>query len=509
MTAAAPLLALWLTPALWLALPDFILEDGPTGLWITLAVSLIPLIAVGVGRTATAEREAQWAAPFAASALVLVTGLLAWANLALAGDLAAGLGAPRWQGIAVAAGAAWLFTTWRGAGRIIPALLLAGALLLAVPSADLVREAGVDPLRAWDRVAAEAAFRFPARSAWVTSGQDMGRARGRTDLVFDEEHRVTAPSGGVLRSRSSDGGGVSEREWSLAPGQSVTFRAGDRLLEPLALPLRFEAGKRVPGAPPSGAAWAAGGPIDWGRAADLHVTLVMGGVALLCTGATRSFPRRAVLMLGAALLAVSLWAQGWAIYGALGAPDVFLGGVTVGRLAEMRAAPPARQALGGLVLASAIMSFAASMIALRDRVTALDARASGHVTRRPLAWVALFGAAALAGLYGADPWSILMLAFGTAAASLGPATLWPPERSGAATAAGAVGLALFVVLAALGALQSVAPEAVRVSRPASVAALWTAALDHPVLAALVAGAAVLWAFGRPARPRRRQVRGAA
>ena len=41
----------------------------------------------------------------------------------------------------------------------------------------------------------------------------------------------------------------------LRPGQSVTLRAGDRLEEGTALPLRFEPGKRVPGAPASGPAW--------------------------------------------------------------------------------------------------------------------------------------------------------------------------------------------------------------------------------------------------------------
>ena len=46
----------------------------------------------------------------------------------------------------------------------------------------------------------------------------------------------------------------------LAPGQSVTLRAGDELVPGAALRLRFEADKRVPGAPASGtAARAAGG----------------------------------------------------------------------------------------------------------------------------------------------------------------------------------------------------------------------------------------------------------
>ena len=100
-------------------------------------------------------------------------------------------------------------------------------------------------------------------------------------MVFAEEHRVTAPYGGRLRGRSVDGGRVTEREWTLAPGQSVTLRAGDRLEEGTALPLRFEPGKRVPGAPASGPAWSGWPRGDGWPRLGLCVTLVVGGVGLL------------------------------------------------------------------------------------------------------------------------------------------------------------------------------------------------------------------------------------
>ena len=139
--------------------------------------------------------------------------------------------------------AAWLFAAWRGGARWLGVLWLAGLVGMSATLVELAREAGAGPLAAWERVASQSAFRFPAASSWVTTGQALGGAGARVPMVFAEEHRVTAPSGGRLRGRSVDGGRVTEREWTLAPGQSVTLRAGDRLDEGTALPLRFEAGQ--------------------------------------------------------------------------------------------------------------------------------------------------------------------------------------------------------------------------------------------------------------------------
>ena len=54
MTDAVRLLALWLTPALWLAMPALILARGSEGLWVGLALTVAPLIALiapgGAGR---------------------------------------------------------------------------------------------------------------------------------------------------------------------------------------------------------------------------------------------------------------------------------------------------------------------------------------------------------------------------------------------------------------------------------------------------------------------------
>ncbi|PYO55133.1 MAG: hypothetical protein DMD83_20950 [Candidatus Rokuibacteriota bacterium] len=109
----------------------------------------------------------------------------------------------------------------------MPALLLAAVLALNAPLPEVARAAGVGPLGAWARVATLAAFRFPPTSSWVTAGRDLRLIHGGAPLLFEEEHRITAPAGGRLFARPPDGGRARDLEWTLTPGQSVTFRAGD------------------------------------------------------------------------------------------------------------------------------------------------------------------------------------------------------------------------------------------------------------------------------------------
>ena len=47
MISATLFLAVWLTPVLWLEMPALILERGPDGVWIGLALMLAALIALG------------------------------------------------------------------------------------------------------------------------------------------------------------------------------------------------------------------------------------------------------------------------------------------------------------------------------------------------------------------------------------------------------------------------------------------------------------------------------
>jgi hypothetical protein len=492
MTSVSRILAVWLTPAAMLAVPAALAARGPDGLWLGLVVALAPLVVLGVAPSrpmpAPGEMPGTGDVLFPVVTLLLTVGVLLWANIALAGDVAVWLGARRWQGIAVAAAAGWLLTAWRPLRRITPLLLalaFAGALLALLQVAWAL---GLGPIAAWERVASQSAFRFPPSSPWVVTGRELGALRGGGPLVFDEVHRLTAPAGGVLRARTQDGARLADIEWTLAPGQTVTLRAGDEIARGATLRLRFEADKRVPGAPPSGMVWAAGRPRGWLERLGLAVTLLVGAAALLRAGLRPRLRRDGAGFVAGGLLLAFGWAQAWAVYALLEAPDLLLGGVTVERLLELPApalfAEPWRRSLQALLLAAGLAAFLASSLALRERLGALDATGGGEIGHDPGLWAGLFGGAALASLWPVDPWALSLLALGGAGCALGPAALWPPRRARTATTAGMVGLLVFAAMAAL-------------SLRGSAGALSGAA--YPALVAAPAGAFVLW-LGRRVRP---------
>lgn len=487
MRSVSRVLAVWLTPAVMLAVPAALAGRGPDGLWLGLLVVLVPLIALGVAgrRPAPAPDDAPGSgeALFPVVTLLLAVGVLLWANIALSGDLAAWLGARRWQGIVLAAAAGWLLTAWRPLRRLTPLLLLVAFAAAVMVLLQVVWALGLGPVAAWDRLASQPAFRFPPSSPWVTAGRDLGAVRGGAPLVVDEVHRLTAPGGGVLRARTTDGARAAEMEWTLAPGETVTLRAGDEIARGSRLRLRFEADKRVPGAPPSGMAWAEGRPHRWPERMGLAVTLLVGAAALLRAGLSVRLSRDGAGFVAGGLLLAFVWAQAWAVYGLLQAPDLLLGGITPERLLELPApalfAEPWRRALQGLLLAAGLGAFLASSLALRERLGALDATGEGEIGHDPGLWAGLFGGAALASLWPVDPWALSLLALGGAGSALGPAALWPPRRGRTATTAGVVGLLVF------------AGFAVPQLRGASGGFLG-AAVAYPALVAAPAGAVVLW-----------------
>lgn len=490
MTSVSRILAVWLTPAALLAVPAVLATSAADGLWLGLTLLLVPLITLGLS---TRRREAPpvggHGALFTVVILLLAVGALLWANIALAGDLAAWLGRPRWQGIVVTAALGWLLTAWRSLRRTAPLLLAIALIAAAVPLLQIGWASGLGPIAAWDRVATQPAFRFPPSSPWVTTGRELGAARGRAPLVFDEVHRLTAPAGGALRARTLDGTRLAEIEWSLSPGQVITLRAGDELSRSPSLRLRFEADKHVPGAPPSGMAWAEDRPHGWLERVGLLVTLLVGSAALIRAGLVVRLSRDGVGFVAGGLLVAVVWAEAWAVYALLNAPDVLLGGITLERLLELPAptlfAEPWRRTLQGSLLVAGLAAFLASSVALRERLGALDPTGGGEIGRDPGLWAGLFGGAALAALWPVDPWALTLLALGGAGCALGPATLAPPRRGALGTTAGAVGL---IVFAAAAAAQL---------RGAS-GGLLGAVVAYPALAGAPAGALLLW-LGRTGR----------
>jgi hypothetical protein len=260
---------------------------------------------------------------------------------------------------------------------------------------------------------------------------------------------------------------VTESDWDLRSGESVTLRPGDELRWPPGARLRFEAGKTVPGAPSSGIVWADGRRGDSSRRWGLLLTLIGGALALLGFGVTGRVPQREMAGAGAALVAVFAWGVVWAVYCALGAPDLFLGGVALERLAR----PPSLGwavgewaagtgswvvAIGRSVLVllpvAGLASFLASSVALRERIGGLDVTGGGEIGHDFGLWSAIIGGAALASLWPAEPWVLVVVALGLATSTLAPAVLWPPpaDRGPWGTVAGLVGLVIFGALALAG-----------------------------------------------------------
>jgi len=492
MTSVARILAVWLTPAMMLAVPAALAARGPDGLWLGLVVTLAPLIVLGwgTGRPAPGDDPRPGETLFPVVTLLVTVGVLLWANIALAGDVAAWLGARRWQGIVITAAAGWLLTAWRPLRRTAPLLVALAFVAAVVVLLQLAWALALGPIAAWDRVATQPAFRFPPSSPWVISGRDLGVVRGGARLVFDEVHRLTAPAGGVLRARTLDGVRLAEIEWTLAPGQTVTLRAGDEIARGSTLRLRFEADKRVPGAPASGMVWADGRPRRWLERVGLAVTLLAGAAALLRAGLTLRLSGDGVGFAAGGLLLAFVWAQAWAVYAMIQAPDLFLGGITLERLLELPAhalfAEPWRRTLQALLLAAGLAAFLASSLALRERLGALDSTGGGEIGHDPGLWAGLFGGAALASLWPVDPWALSLLALGGAGCALGPAALWPPRQGRTAATAGVVGLIVFGGLAAA-------------QLRGSGGGLLGAAIAYPALVAAPVGALVLW-LGRRVRP---------
>ena len=101
MTDAVRLLAVWLTPALWLAMPAIILARGPEGLWLGARAHR------GSARRARHDGRAGPRRGRRAGRSSAASSCSQWPDHDLgerriAGDVAAWLGEPRWQGIVVA-----------------------------------------------------------------------------------------------------------------------------------------------------------------------------------------------------------------------------------------------------------------------------------------------------------------------------------------------------------------------------------------------------------------------
>ena len=84
MTSVARILAVWLTPAMMLAVPAALAARGPDGLWLGLVVTLAPLIVLGwgSGRPVPGDDPRPGETLFPVVTLLVTVGVLLWANIA-------------------------------------------------------------------------------------------------------------------------------------------------------------------------------------------------------------------------------------------------------------------------------------------------------------------------------------------------------------------------------------------------------------------------------------------
>lgn len=471
--------AVWLHPVLLTVVALRVAAGDADAPWLALGALIAPLVALLVP-----ARRSVAANPVAVVAAALAVTLVLAADFVIVADAATLLGGAPWHGVVPAAALALLVSRLSPSRRLVGPALAVGAAALALPLAIVAGTMGAAPWTAWSHGGLRATLTFPEGSGWVTHGERFARP---ARLTFTEGQRVTTLTPGTYRVVERDATPPTVREWRLTGGESLTLRPGDELAVEAGARLRFEAGRRMPGAPVSGVAWAdapARGPALLPAAFGALVTLVGGALALV-PGTRRRGTLAAVgpLVLMAAVAA----AVGWGVYAAAAAPDLALAGSPLAPLLQL---PPRAlgAATGGavatLALGAVLVLLVAATLALRGRLAA--------ATPRPEFWAAAILLAVALALWSADPWRLLVLGLGLAAA------VWTPSRlaSGRASAVvgASVGAAVFVALAGL---PLVAPG------PAA----WLGALvRYPALLALPLGLAAARAPVDGASARRARVR---
>jgi len=437
MTALAAIAA-WLQPALVAALAFRVTAGEADAPWLALAALVAPLVALLARGRPLAPN------PVTATVAAVTVTLVLAADFLLAAEAATLLGAPRWQGVVLAALPAVIVAAWPAAGRLSPGALAAAAGLLLLAPAAVALAAG-SPLTAWQRSGMRSALTFASESAWVVAGERFARA---TTLRFAEGQRVVVLTAGVYRVVERDVAPPTVREWRLTAGEALTLRPGDELSVEAGARLRFEAGRRVPGAPASGIAWAdavARGPRMLPLAAGAVVTL-LGAALVLVPTARRG---RAAAAGPLVLLAAVSGALTWGVYAA-GAPDLVLAGALPAPLLRLPALAlgPSGAPLAWLTGLALVLMLATASVALHQRLT-VCASAALEV------WVGAVVVATALAVWPLDPWRVLTLGLGLAAAAWAPARL--ATSAAGALAGPIVGGVAFVALAALPALAPGAP----------------------------------------------------
>jgi len=489
--------AAWTGPALVVAVVGHVMAGGMEAPLLVLAALAAPLLGLLL---AAPEAESVPRGRIAFGIVLVTAACVLGAGFRVITDLGRVLGVEPHATLGASAALVFLATVWPGRRRVAASALGLGAAALLIVTVILGVSAGAPPWTVWSRLASRGAFELGPRSAWVQEGALVLEP---TTLTFTEPHRVTAVTGGVYRVAERDRTPITLREWRLSAGDALALRPGDQLSIPAHARVRFETGKRVPGAPLSGVAWADGrGASTAGLLAGwLGLTVTLTGGALVLVRPVASLSRAAVLLAPVTVLAVVLAAALWGVYAVDTAPELSIGGPPAASLAGLPAVlaeNPWRVRLLGATVVALGSLLVASASALRQRLVDLAEIAAGCPgvwARRPVirivAWMIVVGAAAAGSTWIADGWWLFLQGAGLAAASfLGPlvATRGGPGARHARVAGALAGAGLFAVITA--AASWLAPL------PTSAAAVFT---QYPALVAVPTAwlvAAVARAVGR-------------
>lgn len=463
--------AAWMSPALVGALLARVFAGEPSAVVLALVGATAPLLAPLAPRPLSGHDQITGTLTAASAGLVLGASLL------VAADVARLLGVARWPALGLAAALAAVALLSPG---LASRALLPGTLALAVPLVAIPLVGGPSPWGAWAALAARPALVFAETSPGTTQGL---RLLGPTTLAFSEPHRVTAMSEGLYRVVAREGDREAIREWRLTRGDALTLRPGDRLDLAAGMQVRFEPGRRVPGAASSGVAWAeTRGNDPVADATDvLGAALSLAGGAAVLLGRRRSRERESptrVARTAAIVAALGPWllvlvAVCGGVYAAFAASDLALGAPGIAPLLSLPAVLPGAPWDRPLVAAT-LVGMGALLVAtaagLRRQVVP---HALPKALRTPAFWILIAAAAAIAVAGPEDPWRALSLGCGLAASAVAAPALagvGPRARlAGAVVGAGAFA-ALSLGIGGIGTPESVAAYPVLVAAPLAFAA---------------------------------------
>jgi hypothetical protein len=470
MTAAA--VGGWASPALLAVVAAAVFAGDPTAALLVLTVALAPLVALLLP-PAPPDRH-----PVGLGLLALSVAGVLGAGLHVLADVARVLGGPAWLAVGAAV-VGVLAADLRPALRPWLARATAlGVVALLVALGAVGARVALPPWAAWEEVAARPALAFSPDSAWVRAG---GAILGPTAVTFTEPHRVTALGDALYRVIERDGDHVAVREWRLSTGEVLRLRPGDRLVLEAGARLRFEPGKRVPGAPPSGPAWAdpPERPAVAARVALAGVALTVVGGAIALVRPRAPLRRRTALVAPLGFVLLPLAAAAWGVYAAYAGSDLALGAPPVApllRLAEVVMVPPWDRPLVLLVAGALLALWVGTAAALGQRLRHHAPAGGGRRPVHAVGVLTLAGAVALS-LLPLDARLLLLSALGLAAsATVAPRLAGGPAR---ARLAGALaGAAVFVALVAAARWWPAAPVVAEapalLAAPLAVAVAWVA-----------------------------------